>query len=90
MIFFGYGSKSISNKIKNKEVGLHQIKKLPHWGAWVAQLVKRPALSFGLGHDLRVLGSAPCSVGSLLEDSLSPSTPSHTRGHALSFSKINI
>ena len=26
------------------------------WGAWVTQLVKRPILDFGSGHDLTVLG----------------------------------
>ena len=27
---------------------------MTQWGAWVAQLVKRPTLGFGLGHDLTV------------------------------------
>ena len=38
-------------------------KKMSLWGAWVAQWVK--ASAFGLGHDLRVLGSSP-TLGSLL------------------------
>lgn len=46
--------------------------------AWVAQLVEHPTLGFGSDPDLRVLGSSPalgalCSVGSLLQDSPSPS-----------------
>ena len=31
----------------------------PDWGAWVAQLVKRPTLIFGSGHDLAVQGIEP-------------------------------
>ena len=34
-------------------------------GAWVAQLVERPNLHFGSGHDLRVMGSSPVSSSML-------------------------
>ena len=30
-------------------------------GTWVVQLVERPTLDFGLGHDPRVMGSSPKS-----------------------------
>ena len=32
------------------------------WDAWVAQLVKRPTLDFGLGRDLVVHGTEPTSA----------------------------
>ena len=31
-----------------------------NWGAWVVQLVKRPTLDTGSGHDLTVGGNKPC------------------------------
>ena len=30
------------------------------WGAWVAHLVKHPALDLGSSHDLRVVRLSPC------------------------------
>ena len=30
-----------------------------HWGAWVAQSVRRPSLGFGSGHDRRVCEFEP-------------------------------
>ena len=65
------------------------------WGTWVAQLVMRPTLSFGSGHDLTVhkfkphIGLCADSMEPAL-DSLSPflSAPSLFT-HALSLSKIN-
>ena len=35
------------------------------WGTRVAQLVERPTLSFGSGHDLRVMGSSPVTGSAL-------------------------
>jgi len=56
-------------------MGINAIEDKAGWGAWVAQSVKRLTLGFSSSHGLAVLGSsplsrAPCSVGSLLEDSL--------------------
>ena len=60
-------------------------------GAWVAQLVGQPSLSFRSGQDLRVLGArGPCSLGCLLQDSLSslsPPPPPPRRLHVLSLKK---
>ena len=33
----------------------------PTWGAWAAQLAKRPTLALGSGHDLAVHGFEPCA-----------------------------
>ena len=38
------------------------------WGAWVAQLVGRLTLGFGLGHDLGVVGSSPTSASGFGEE----------------------
>ena len=68
-----------------------------HRSTWVAQLVKRPTLDSGSGHDLAVCGFEPCirlctDMWSLLEiDSLSPSLslsapPLLTRVHRCTFS----
>ena len=64
------------------------IRHLGHLGGSVSKV---PALDFGSGHDLRVLGSSPmmglCTQWGVFEDSLSPSpsAPSPARGqeHAL-------
>jgi len=65
------------------------------WGAWVTQSVKRPALDFGSGHDLRDVRSSPLSGSTLSAesawDSLSLPLPLpclHT--HTFSFSKIKL
>ena len=63
-------------------------------GRLVAQLVKRPTLDFGSGHDLRVMRLSP-TLSSMLsrmstQDSLSPSAPPlHAHMQSLSFSQIN-
>ena len=63
------------------------------WGAWVAQSVERLTLSFGLGHDPRVIGSSPTSgLAQNMErawDSLSLSLcpfPAHVHTHTHSLS----
>ena len=47
-----------------------EIKKEITWGTWVAQLIKRPTLDFGSGHDLMVPQIEPHV--SLYADSLKP------------------
>ena len=42
------------------------LQKVRSGGAWVAQSVKRPTLSFSSDHDLRVVGSSPTSGSTLL------------------------
>ena len=46
------------------------LKKPPYWGAWMAQLVKCPALDLSSGHDLMVHGIEPCT--GLCADSVEP------------------
>ena len=57
-VSFKLDTKSKSNESENKQVELHETKKLLG-GAWVAQWVK--ASAFGSGHDPGVLGSGPAS-----------------------------
>lgn len=65
------------------------------WGIWVAQSVQWPALGFGSGQDLRVLGSSPPLGSSFSGESASGfslflcSSPCSLT-HSLSLSKINL
>ena len=61
--------------------------KIKHRGSWVAQLVERPALAFGSGHDLMVVGSSPAS-GSMMnvEPALGIPSLSLSRARSLSLS----
>ena len=64
-------------------------------GRLVAQLVKRPTLDFGSGHDLRIMRLSPAlsSVFSRMSarDSLSPSAPPlHAHMQSLSLSNKQI
>ena len=60
---------------------------MSHWGTWVIQLVKWPALSFGSGHDLMVCEMEPhvglCAEMWSLFGILSLPLPglSHARAH---------
>jgi len=50
--------------LSNKEIPGRETttkSKMISWSTWVAQLVKRPTLDFGSGHDLRVVRSSPTS-----------------------------
>ena len=55
-------------KIVVRNMGIHR-------GAWVAQPVRRPALDFGSGLDLRVMRSSP-ALGSMLSVELNSLSPS--------------
>ena len=48
---------------------------VPHWGAWVAQLVKHPTLDFSSGHDVMFVSSSPMSGSELSVESAWDSLP---------------
>ena len=77
------------------QTGLASIIKLESSrGTWMAQSVKWPAPDFGLGYDLRILGSSPAlgsgfSRESAWRVSLTYSSAPPPPAHVLSFSRVN-
>ena len=57
-------------EIKKKTFELNDNEDMTYWGDWVSQLVKRPTLDFGSGHDFTVHEFKP-HLG-LCADSMEP------------------